>query len=447
MVPWSIADPIGREDPQLHRIIRVEVERNFTRISCKKIDRAGGEDVNPANRPIPVRRIYHVVYNRYPADPRVRRAVEAVSSAEFSVTVLCATGPGERKVEMIGTTLVRRLPLEAVRGSRFRYLYQYTLFFLLAAIELLPRVRRGRYSIIHVHSLPDLLVFAALPARLLGVRIVLDLHESMAHLYLARFHDRPGSVVHRLVQVSTRLACLIASRVVTVNATIQGLLKAEGVPESKLLVVENTPAWRGEDQSGDANHSSRDIVIVGGLNRERDLELLLQAERLLRPHHPPRIRLIGHGTREYIAALETTRSSLGLDDCVSIEPEISPSTVRTVLSTTLFGVVTYERNPLTEIATPNKAYEYASLGKAIVIADLPAIRQLFGAAVLYYSPGDAISLAAAMRTLMEDASLRDKLGQRAAAVHASHSWELMVRRLRGLYEELAPVQTEWELPG
>lgn len=382
-------------------------------------------------------KVCHVVYGRYPEDPRVRRAMGAILGPEYTLTVLCTSEPGKPSHDVCAGVQVHRVPLEAVRGSRIRYLYQYSIFFLIAAALLFPRSPTHRYHIIHVHSLPDFLVFAALPCRLLGSRVILDLHESMPHLYLARFHDRPGSWIYRLSQIAEKVSCLVASHVVTVNATIQDLLRAEGVEQSKLSVIENAPAWSMDQPPVVPDLDRVEVAVVGGLNPERDIDLLLHATKLLQSHDPLKVRIIGHGDADYVSHLETLRDSLGLQACVTIESPIPASSVQDVLNKSLFGIVTYARNPLTELATPNKAYEYAALGKAMVVADLPAIHRLFGDAVLYYEPGQASSLADAMSKLVEDTDLRRTLGRRAAEVHAAHSWDKMETRLRALYEGLS----------
>ena len=40
---------------------------------------------------------------------------------------------------------------------------------------------------IHVHSVPDFLVFAALVPKLLGARIILDIHDILPEFYASKF--------------------------------------------------------------------------------------------------------------------------------------------------------------------------------------------------------------------------------------------------------------------
>src|SRR5206468_6915080 len=102
-------------------------------------------------------------------------------------------------------------------------------------------------------------------------------------------------------------------------------------------------------------------------------------------------------------------------ETITIEPEVPSSAVPALIHGSAIGIVSYVKNPITEIATPNKAYEYATAGKAMVVADLPALKTLLGDAATYYEPGNAMDLARGVSTLLYDDELRLRLGREARA--------------------------------
>jgi glycosyltransferase involved in cell wall biosynthesis len=128
--------------------------------------------------------------------------------------------------------------------------------------------------------------------------------------------------------------------------------------------------------------------------------------------------------------------SLGLESDVSIEGRVGSAEVPSLIHETTVGVVSYERNPLTEIATPNKAYEYAVAGKPMVAADLGALRELLGDAALYYRPGDETDLAEKLRRILEDRGLRDRLSALVRERIWDHRWQVMHERLMEAYDRL-----------
>ena len=382
--------------------------------------------------------ICHVVYARYPADPRVRREAEALSRNGFDVDLICLRGPGEKAHETVGGVHVTRLPLRAIRGSRMRYIYQYSLFFLLAATCLVTKQIRRWYDAVHIHSMPDFLIFAALPSRLLGCQLVLDLHESMPELYLARFVDRERSVLHRLTLIAQRASCLLATRVVSVNDQIAALLERRGIAPWRVCVIENAPDWSLVDFQPPAAASGTPftIVVVGGLNEERDVGLVIEAASEVARLARTRWRLIGDGNSSYLDALRSKVGELGLSETITIEPEVPSSAVPALIHGSAIGIVSYVKNPITEIATPNKAYEYATAGKAMVVADLPALKTLLGDTATYYEPGNAMDLARGVSTLLYDDELRLRLGREARARISTHAWPIMEMRLIRMYENM-----------
>ena len=65
---------------------------------------------------------------------------------------------------------------------------------------------------------------------------------------------------------------------------------------------------------------------------------------------------------------------------------------------------------------PNKVYECAAIGKAIITADSPAMREVFadGKDVVFCTAADAASLAHQIKILKNNTALRDRLGRAAA---------------------------------
>src|SRR5206468_10756721 len=141
------------------------------------------------------------------------------------------------------------------------------------------------------------------------------------------------------------------------------------------------------------------------------------------------------GDPDYVRRLHDEVRARNLEGIVTIEGEVPAGAVAPLISNSTIGIVSYERNPLTEIATPNKAYEYAVAGKAMVVADLEALRRLLGDAARYYRPGDAGDLARNIGDLLENPTERERLGKAARERIQAHRWDVMAGRLIQIYRE------------
>lgn len=377
-------------------------------------------------------RIVMVAYTHYPWDPRVRREAETLARRGHSVFVVCAREVGEAAEEMVGGVTVRRVPLAIRRGGPFRYLYQYTVFLLLAAVA----IRKARPSAVHVHSVPDFLAFAAIGTRLRGIPLTLDLHEALPEIVLARF---PRSVLAvRFARLAERLSCLIADRVFVVNETIRDLVASRSTPADRITVVYNSPDVEAADVPTPSPRSDATLRLVyaGSVDRERDVETLVRAVAELQPALPTSLTIYGKADPEYRAYLEGLVDGLGLRASVRFGGMLPADCVLAHLAQADVGVVTYARNPLTEVALPNKVFEYVLLEKPLVLPNLRAMHRAFEGAAWFYEPGDARDLAARiLEARARGPELRGMM-ERAHAMYERARWEVQAERLAAAYESV-----------
>lgn len=153
-------------------------------------------------QPLAGKRAAVLLYSYYPADPRPRRAAEALVEAGMSVELLCLRDKDEAGEEVINGVNVSRLPLQKRRESKVAYLLQYGKFLISCFWFLARRGWRGSYDLVHVHNMPDALVFSALVPKLRGTPVILDLHDPMPELMMSIYRLRAD---HWLVRLLRRL--------------------------------------------------------------------------------------------------------------------------------------------------------------------------------------------------------------------------------------------------
>ena len=86
--------------------------------------------------------------------------------------------------------------------------------------------------------------------------------------------------------------------------------------------------------------------------------------------------------------------------------------------------------------------EAAQAGCALVLADIPTLRELWDGAALFTPPGDDAALADALRLLRLRMDQREALGQRARERAALYTLDSMVDRMLALYLQVAPEPAE-----
>ena len=95
--------------------------------------------------------------------------------------------------EINGVTVYRVQSREYDERHKWTYAWRL-LKFLWKSSRCLTRLQaRNRYDLIHIHNMPDFLVFAAWYAKLNGVKLILDVHDLMPELFASKFEAGQGT--------------------------------------------------------------------------------------------------------------------------------------------------------------------------------------------------------------------------------------------------------------
>ncbi|MBF8289632.1 MAG: Group 1 glycosyl transferase [Chloroflexi bacterium] len=393
----------------------------------------------------PSRPVLMIAHSYYEEDPRVRREAESLVAAGRAVDVLALRRPGDPGQATIEGVQVRRLDVQRHQGAGLlTYLGEYVSFLVRASVAAVLGHRRRRYGLVQVHSLPDFLVFAALPLRLVGVPVLLDLHEAMPEFFRSRFPRAQGRVMNRLLLLQERLSIAAATEVITVNEALRDRLVGLGVDAARISVVINSPSLRRFDPAGYPRREfmadgTLRIVYAGALTPTYELDVLLDAVARMtsdRPDLPVRVDLFGRGDSE--PALRSQVARLGLEERVAFHGRIPIETVPAAIAAADVGVAPTRQDRFTDMSLSTKAFEYAAMGKPVVCSRLPMVERTFPAgSVFVYPPGDSAALARTLLTIVGDAEARGASVLRMLTTTQGLAWELVAPRYLDMVERLA----------
>ena len=385
------------------------------------------------------------VHAYYEEDPRVRREAETLVAAGRPVDVYALRRPGDDREGELAGVRIRRLNVQRHQGAGIvTYLREYISFACRAGWAAARAHRRRRYALAQVHSLPDFLIFGALPLRLAGVPLLLDLHEAMPEFFRMRFPRASNPVAHRLLRIQETLSIALATHVVTVNEALAERLVEIGVAPSKVGVVPNSPALARFDIGA---HPQRPfmadgvlrLTYAGGLTPTYEMDILLDAVarvRLERPGVPVHLDVFGRGDSE--PALRAHAAALGIQDVVTFHGRIPLEAVPGAIAGADIGLAPTRRDPFTDLSLSTKILEYGAMGRPVVASRLPMVVRSFPAdTVLTYEPGDAASLAGAILHLVDDPAERAARVAGTAALVRDRSWERAGATYVALVESLA----------
>ena len=386
-----------------------------------------------------------VVHSYYEEDPRVRREAEAVRASGRQVDVFSLRREADPSDGELNGVRIHRINVQRHQGAGVgTYLREYADFLLRAAVALTRAHGRRRYALVQVHTIPDALVFAALPLRLLGVPVILDMHEAMPEFFRMRFPGASRPAVHRALVLQERASIAMANASITVNDALARRLVDMGVPERKVHVVLNAPVLARFDPGAYparpfmADGTLR-LVYAGALSMVYEVDVALAALASLRTTRPDlRITLDLYGRDFAEVPLRDQAASLGLADAVTFHGRVPLEEVPAALARADVGLAPTRRTEFTDFSLSTKIFEYAAMGKPVVASRLPMVEAMFPAGtVTTYTAGDADALGAALLALVDDAPAREAAIARTSGLVAGLAWERVSVPYLELVESLA----------
>ena len=374
----------------------------------------------------------------FPLDTRVRREVHALAAAGHEVEVVCVRRPGQARRERVGGVTVNRLPRPNGRsGARGRYLVQYALFGLAAAVVVTALDLRRRFDVVQVNSMPDALVFSAALPRLRGARIVLDLHECMPEFFQVKYGVAEDHPAVRLLAAAERASIRFADQAITCTELMRQRFVERGAPADKIGVVLNSSDEAifdaGRHPPAPRRHGRFTLLCHGAVERSYGLDTLVRAAAILKDEIPGlRVEIYGEGT--YREELEVLAQGLGLNGAVRFSDGFVPmDELLHAIANADVGVVAMRRNVFRDLTHCNKMFDFVAMGRPAVVSRTRAVEAYFrDSCFAMFESADEHDLARAIRTLYRDPRLAARLAERAREESAPYRWE----RQRAVYLRL-----------
>ncbi len=377
------------------------------------------------------RRVVIVVHAILPGDPRVRRQSDALLEAGYEVDVLCLRQPGEPAEERHGRMRIVRMPLDRIFVGFVGHIAEYLAFSGLVAWRLAREHRRRSYDLVQVATPPDFLALAALPEKLLGIPLLLDLHEDMPEFFRDRFvaaHLRP---LLPLVTLATQASAAVADKLITVHEPLRELSIARGVPVEKINVVMNSADGRLFDAT---RHQRRPFMEDGELrlvhhsNFQRIYGLDRAIEGLAQLRPGLRWRLDVYGDGPWRPSIEAAIVRTGTADRVTLHGRVPIDDLPRLIAGADIGLVPSLSEPYLEYSLSTKLLEYAAMGVPIVASNLATFRHHFSEGALRLVPGgDGPALARAIEGLVDDPLGTTEMGLEGQRQATAYDWEVQKR--------------------
>lgn len=404
-------------------------------------------------------RVCAITTDCYPEDPLVRRTAEAAASAGIEYHVICSMREGQPKYELFHDVHIHRIRIRDGEGKAlgrisarplFQMLFLWSLFGFLAFWKVTRLHWKFKFHVVHVHNLPDFLVFSALLPRLLGARVILGVQDVTPELMRAKAKGIARWPTVVLATLQERISTAFADHVLTVGWPFEEPLMKRGVPRAKLSSVLNSadpkifPAEkRTEPFLGEAS-AERPIILMyhGTISERNGLDVAIRAFAKARVA-APYLRLHLNGAGDAVPYLKELAQSLDVSEHMSFFPHGPLEKVVDFIVQGDIGIIPYRSDGFMDMVLPTKAYELSWMRRPMIAASTFAIRSMLRpSSVRLCEPSNVDSFADAIVELYKHPQKRLELVTSAWQDYAQYRWEVMAERYCLLLSKLARRQPQ-----
>jgi glycosyltransferase involved in cell wall biosynthesis len=383
-------------------------------------------------------RVCMVGYTFYESDNRVMRYAETLAKRGDKVDIFALRAPGTLSFEKLDGVNVYR-----IQGRIFNekgksdYLFRVLRFLLISFWHLTIAHLTSPYDLLHVHSVPDFEVFAALVAKLMGAKVILDIHDIVPEFYAQKFKTGNRSVVYRLLLLAERLSIAFSDHVIISNHLWEKTLKARCKNPNKILTIMNYPDrtifYRREGKRSDGK-----VVLLypGSLNWHQGLDIAIKAFGLVAGKaENAQLWIYGEGPSK--SFLEDLVVNLGLGDRVLINSCLPMKNIAGIMADADIGIIPKRNDAFGGQAFSTKTLEFMSLGVPIIVSRTEIDQYYFNDSVVkFFKPEDEEDLGRAMLEIIKGDDLRKTLIQNALEFVEDFSWEKRKGEYLGLIDRL-----------
>jgi glycosyltransferase involved in cell wall biosynthesis len=380
-----------------------------------------------------------VAYTFYEGDNRVRRYAETLVKRGDVVDAIVLRREGQSSFEVIAGVNVYRIQ-ERVRDERgpSSYLTKLLMFFLRSTWVLTQRHLSARYDIIHVHSVPDFQVFSTLVPRLMGAKVILDIHDIVPELYASKFKISERSLPFRLLVLMERLSVRYSDHVIISNHLWHERLVRRSAQPERCTTILNYPDlsifYRRPRTM--ANGGEFIMCYPGTLSWHQGVDIVIGAMAQLRDKVDNlRFLILGDGAeRDRLIALAKEH---GIEDRVTIIKGVPIEEVAQTMANVDLGLEPKRKHSCANEALSTKILEFMAMGVPVLASDTRVHKMYFtGDMVEFFDSENIADLAAKILELMRDPARRTALRERGMEFILENNWDLKKNEYLDLVDHL-----------
>lgn len=384
-------------------------------------------------------RVCMVAYTFYDYDNRVRRYAETLVKRGDEVDVIALRWRDRPPVEVINGVRIFQIQRRAINESRrLTYLLKVALFFVRSMACVTKRHLQNHYDLFHIHSVPDFLVFTAWLPKLMGAKVILDIHDLLPELYASKFRTACDSPIGKVLIAVERASVAFADHVIVANHIWQQRLLSRSIKDRhKCTTILNFP-----DQSVFSRHHRVEktdhkfvFLYPGTLSYHQGVDVAIRALALIKDDAPnAEFHIYGEGDQKGV--LKRLVAELGLEDRVFLKELLTSTEIAVVMENADAGVVPKRSESFGNEAFSTKILEFMAVGVPVIVSDTKIDKYYFDESLVkFFRSAEEKDLAHSMLLLIRNPALRRRLVENAERFIKGNNWEVKKAEYLELIDE------------
>jgi len=379
-----------------------------------------------------------LVYSFYESDNRVLRYARALVERGDEVDVIALSDEQERPAfESVEGVKVYRIQ-RRLRNEKNKFAYLYRLLkFCVKSCFCLSRLHlKRRYHLIHVHNVPDFLVFSAWLPKLTNAKIILDIHDILPEFFANKFHKSENSLYVRLLKVVEKFSARFANHVIISNHLWSEKATSRSIAREKCSVFINyvdLDLFRSQRTRQDGRFI---MLYHGGLQRHQGLDIAIRAfDQACCQNPEAEFHIYGGGSMK--PELQALVQELGLSNRVFLRESVSMRDIADIVANADLGIVAKRADSFGNEAYSTKIMEFMAEGVPVIVSRTKVDTFYFNDSVVrFFEAGNEGDLARAMVDLMKNRELRERLVRNASQYVLQYNWDTRKQQYRNLVDSL-----------
>ncbi len=390
------------------------------------------------------KRVGMITHSFYENDNRVARYAETLAARGDLVDVFALRRSPDLPVHetLQGVNLFRiQDRFGKKERSKFSYLWPLVRFLAASSKWVTRHHRRRKYDLLHIHNIPDFMVFAAWYPKLTGTPVMLDVHDIVPEFFISKFGKSTKSLLFKMLKWMERVSAGFSDHVIIANHLWLDLYRNRTHTQGRCSAFINNVDSRVFQPGRSAPEEKLIILFPGGLQWHQGLDIAIRAFAKIKDAFPDaEFHIYGDGNaKESLVALV---GELHLENRVLFFDPLNVRKIAAIMANATLGVVPKRADSFGNEAYSTKIMEFMSVGVPVIVANTKIDRYYFNDRVVrFFESGNHDALAEAMVEMLGNPRLRTEMAARALEYAAQNCWDTRKVEYLRLVDQLMEKKT------